>query len=202
MAVAKRGRPKSQDKLEQIISAASELFLLEGYDRASMQRIAEKADVSKQTLYSHFKNKEDLFNSCLTQQTMHNAEEYEKHASKPFVPGLEGMSMYYLSVISNIEIVRMWRLMVASAETQPKLAKLFFQKGPIESREHFSRFFEKHASELNNSDFDEMARNYISILTGARLYQRMLGVAIDASTKARKRRSQMAIELFKSLYVK
>src|SRR3954470_13761880 len=45
---------------ERIISAASKLFYGEGIRRVSMDAVAEKAGVTKRTLYYHFKSKDDL----------------------------------------------------------------------------------------------------------------------------------------------
>jgi len=60
-AAARRpGRPKSEMKAKAIRDAASELFMTDGIERTSMDAIAQAAGVSKQTVYSHFKNKDDL----------------------------------------------------------------------------------------------------------------------------------------------
>jgi AcrR family transcriptional regulator len=45
---------------ERIISAASKLFYGEGIRSVSMDAVAEKAGVTKRTLYYHFKSKDDL----------------------------------------------------------------------------------------------------------------------------------------------
>lgn len=45
---------------DRLLQAATEAFLEEGY-RASVDRIAARAGVAKQTLYNHFGTKEDLF---------------------------------------------------------------------------------------------------------------------------------------------
>ena len=44
-----------------ILDAAGRLFLERGFNDTSMDAIAEAAPVSKPTLYSHFKDKGDLF---------------------------------------------------------------------------------------------------------------------------------------------
>jgi TetR/AcrR family transcriptional repressor of mexJK operon len=44
-----------------ILEAAVTVFLREGYDRASVDTIAEGAGVAKQTVYNHFGDKERLF---------------------------------------------------------------------------------------------------------------------------------------------
>ncbi|MFE6779435.1 TetR/AcrR family transcriptional regulator [Streptomyces sp. NPDC057702] len=57
------GRPAGRlaAKREAILRAAVAIFLREGYDRASVDAIAEEAGVSKQTIYNHFGGKERLF---------------------------------------------------------------------------------------------------------------------------------------------
>ena len=45
---------------ERVLRAATASFLLDGY-RASVERIARRAGVAKQTVYSHFTSKERLF---------------------------------------------------------------------------------------------------------------------------------------------
>ncbi|QKW54762.1 TetR/AcrR family transcriptional regulator [Streptomyces buecherae] len=57
------GRPAGRlaAKREAILQAAVAIFLREGYDRASVDAIAEEAGVSKQTIYNHFGGKERLF---------------------------------------------------------------------------------------------------------------------------------------------
>jgi len=46
---------------EKILWAASEVFLEAGYERASMDVVASRAETTKRTLYAHFANKEALF---------------------------------------------------------------------------------------------------------------------------------------------
>ena len=45
-------------KKEDILKAAKELFSMYGYKKVSMNEIAEKANVTKKTIYSYFKDKE------------------------------------------------------------------------------------------------------------------------------------------------
>ena len=52
-------------KKEDILKAAKELFSVYGYKKVSMNEIAEKANVTKKTIYSYFKDKEDLFKQIL-----------------------------------------------------------------------------------------------------------------------------------------
>lgn len=58
----------AEQKNRQIIEAAIAEFKEKGFAGASMDRISERAKVSKRTVYNHFESKEALFrsiNSCL-----------------------------------------------------------------------------------------------------------------------------------------
>lgn len=50
---------------QQIVEAADHLFYSEGLSAVSMDRIAERAGVTKKTLYYHFRTKDDLMGAYL-----------------------------------------------------------------------------------------------------------------------------------------
>lgn len=56
---------KNSANTEKIIQAAAQLFARQGYHGTSTREIARLADVSENTLFRHFENKEDLFWSAL-----------------------------------------------------------------------------------------------------------------------------------------
>jgi TetR/AcrR family transcriptional regulator, repressor of fatR-cypB operon len=49
----------------EIIAAAREVFALRGYNMATLDEIAEKAEFGKGTLYNYFDNKEQLFDAVI-----------------------------------------------------------------------------------------------------------------------------------------
>ncbi|MDA8084168.1 MAG: TetR/AcrR family transcriptional regulator [Nitrospiraceae bacterium] len=55
----KRAKYKEEFRRE-ILDAARELFINEGYEKFSMRRLAEKIDYSATTIYLYFRNKDDL----------------------------------------------------------------------------------------------------------------------------------------------
>ena len=60
----RRARQKSLLRQE-IIDAARDILLKEGYDHLSMRRVAEKIDYSATAIYLHFKDRDDLvFSVC------------------------------------------------------------------------------------------------------------------------------------------
>ena len=65
-AIAALGKPPSK-KAAQVLKGALQVFLEQGYAGASMDRIASVAGVSKATVYSHFRDKEGLFEALVQQ---------------------------------------------------------------------------------------------------------------------------------------
>ncbi|MBI5076321.1 MAG: TetR/AcrR family transcriptional regulator [Nitrospirae bacterium] len=55
----KRAKNKEEFRRE-ILNAARELFINEGYEKFSMRRLAEKIDYSATTIYLYFKDRDDL----------------------------------------------------------------------------------------------------------------------------------------------
>lgn len=52
--------PRLAKKRTEILDAAAQVFAEEGFDAASMDRIADRAGASKRTVYNHFESKEAL----------------------------------------------------------------------------------------------------------------------------------------------
>ena len=60
-------RTRSEIKREAIIEAAKKAFQADGVKNTSMDKIAEIAQVSKRTVYNHFKTKEELVMHIITE---------------------------------------------------------------------------------------------------------------------------------------
>ena len=66
MSGERRAREK-EDLRQEILDAARELFIREGYDAVSMRKIADKIEYSPTTIYLYFRDKSELFD-CLSEQ--------------------------------------------------------------------------------------------------------------------------------------
>lgn len=56
----------TSQKRETILNAAVQVFIEEGFDNASMDRIAERANASKRTVYNHFASKDTLIHAVIS----------------------------------------------------------------------------------------------------------------------------------------
>jgi AcrR family transcriptional regulator len=68
-AGARSGRLPRNERRQQLLDAALEIFVAQGYHAAAMDDIAERAGVSKPVLYQHFPGKLDLYLALLDAST-------------------------------------------------------------------------------------------------------------------------------------
>jgi AcrR family transcriptional regulator len=65
MTIKDRKARQKQLLRQEILDAAREIFVKEGYGRLSMRRVADKIDYSPTAIYLHFRDKQDLvFSIC------------------------------------------------------------------------------------------------------------------------------------------
>jgi len=60
MGITERKEREKQQRREEIVQAAERVFFSRGFEKATMDDVAEAAELSKGTLYLYFKSKEDL----------------------------------------------------------------------------------------------------------------------------------------------
>ncbi len=68
MGVQERRAREKQELRQEILDAARDLFVREGFENVSMRKIAEKIEYSPTTIYLHFRDKADLLD-CICEET-------------------------------------------------------------------------------------------------------------------------------------
>ena len=113
-------------KRKAIVAAATELFLERGFGDVSMDAIAAKADVSKRTVYGHFGNKEQLFESVMGDACAgRHFEDDTDILVDPPEQVLTQLGLTFLRVIFRNEGVALYRVVMAEGSKFPELAKAF-----------------------------------------------------------------------------
>src|SRR5512142_1445385 len=69
MGVQERRAREKQELREEILEAARQLFIHEGFENVSMRKIADKIEYSPTTIYLYFQDKSDLLD-CVCEQTL------------------------------------------------------------------------------------------------------------------------------------
>lgn len=79
-------RPQDrEEKVAQIVSAAARLFSEEGFEQASMARIARAAGVTPNTIYWYVDDKDALLVAALDHMLAEGAEDFARQAGSPLI---------------------------------------------------------------------------------------------------------------------
>lgn len=172
----KLGRPKSDSKHAAIMSAAACLFMSIGYERTSMDAIASRAGVSKQTVYSHFSSKEELFRQCIIDKMRtYELEVAQTDANQPLRATLINIGHRYLNLLFDEQVVAVHRLLIAETPTFPRLATMFWETGPEELLNGIATFLRNNtgAGHSNIVDPDQAAEDFTCLIE-SRFVKRLL----------------------------
>lgn len=123
---------RQQDRREEILRAATEVFFDAGFAGASIDDVVAKVGGSKRTIYRYFGNKEGLFEAIVTElsaETMGPLSENEVRRHD-LETTLSDVGLHYLHVVMSPAALKLYRLAVAEGERFPELAKVFFESGP------------------------------------------------------------------------
>ncbi len=122
----------SPERRARILAGASKIFIAEGYEGASMSRIAASASVSKGTLYNYFPSKQALFAAFVRERCGHFVHEVfgELQNGAPVAPELKRVGRVMLKLMMAPAGQAVFRVVVMEASKFPDLAKAFMTAGP------------------------------------------------------------------------
>lgn len=70
------------DKKEAIIQAANDVFMTTGFEKSTVQEIAQKAGVGKGTIYEYFESKEALFVHMIQSEVIYIFDNFKRSFTK------------------------------------------------------------------------------------------------------------------------
>ncbi|MBL4941025.1 MAG: TetR/AcrR family transcriptional regulator [Colwellia sp.] len=125
-------RSKNEAKRQQILDAAIKLFTEQGFAATSMEVIAKNADVSKQTVYSHFGNKDDLFSASVEGkcESLHILDLSLDDLSDPQAT-LYQLAKNFTEFITSKEACAVHKICVFESNAYPQVSDIFYQAGPL-----------------------------------------------------------------------
>jgi AcrR family transcriptional regulator len=178
------------NRKQQIMQAALELFAREGYHSTSVARISRYAGISKGLLYNYFKSKEDLLDSIMALgiEKFHDILE-EQVRSELDTP--EELLMY---IHGGFEIIR------REPEFYRLLFTVFFQPGVMETSQnqyhetldHLTRDIALYFEVKGDPDPIEKARLLGNTIDGVGLHYFMSPESVDLD-----KMEKIIFELFK-----
>ena len=155
------------DCRSRLIQAATEVFIDEGY-RASIESVAVRAGVARQTLYNHFPSKAELFGEVI------------KLVTAALLIALDGndqglrerllrFGIAFRAKALSVEGLGFYRALVAETKRFPELAATFYRTGPAQTAARLREVLKEamDCGELRPADADFASVTLLSMLVGA-----------------------------------
>lgn len=159
--------PEIHDCRARLIQAAAAVFVEEGY-RASIERVATRAGVARQTLYNHFPCKADLFGEVVRQATAAllitlDAEQIILRER------LLRFGTMYRNKLLSAEGLGFFRILAAETVRFPELAASFYRSGPAQTAARLSVVLKEAMAkgEMRAASPEFAANMLLSMLVGA-----------------------------------
>ena len=170
---------KSEAKTAAIRKGAMEEFLKNGYAATSMDKVAKTAGVSKATVYSHFGDKENLFNAVIQdlvkdkfQQVM-GLERPQSLEQDPKVVLSTMMTKMLTNARSDRSFQDFMRIIIGESGRFPELAKAYVHNVAKPGIEVMTNYFESHPA-LKSEDPEATVRVLIGTMVYFVILQDML----------------------------
>jgi len=126
-----RWERRKQDRPQELLGAALELFVERGYAATRLEDVAARAGVSKGTLYLYFDSKESLFKSVVRTNMLPLLDQAEAriagHAGSS-ADLLRDLIMHWWEAASHSGVMGIAKLMMAESGNFPELARFYHEE--------------------------------------------------------------------------
>lgn len=126
--------PRAAAKRQAILTAATTVFLRDGYHGASIDEITALAAVSKPTVYRHYADKGELFGAVVRTAMDRLDRSFQAEATaldttgEPYPP-LLNLARRILTGLLEPEVLHLRRLVIGEATRFPELGHIYWQHG-------------------------------------------------------------------------
>lgn len=180
--MASKGRPRDPLKMQQVVETATRQFLQQGYERTSMESVAQESEVSKMTIYNYFPNKEALFEACVTSHTEQVFSASVSSDVDPTQPeqALTLIAKRFLALIRSEDVLRLFRTIYGMANHHPETCACVYHAGPAHIHQTVSQYLEKAnaAGSLKIENSVRAADQFLALFLGRDHITATLGMGI------------------------
>jgi AcrR family transcriptional regulator len=168
---------------EHILWAAKDVFLELGFERASMDAVAARAETSKRSLYAHFESKGKLFLAVielvrgLFLTRLRTPGDYSQDPA-------QALTMFcgrYLETLSYESSIRMLRVSMAEAERFPEQAAQYFDVLFVQVHARLGAYL-RTAIGFSPAKSDAAAQELLGQILYPRLPRALLGMDLLAES--------------------
>lgn len=195
---------RRQEKIRQIVDAATEVFLEDGFSATSIDRIVARAGVSKRTLYNYYQSKDEIFIDVMQKQVGSFYQYFEVNSTEPrdLVDQLKQMGFDLLVIANAPGTLALFRNIAAEAQRFPNLAHRFLEESCEKVIAGLAKIIQRNSEKagLNIKDAHEAAEHFLDLLGGAAYHRVIFGTTPAMSDKVIRGRTEQAIRYFLKAY--
>lgn len=192
------GRPRDRLKLEAILDAAYALFLARGIAATTMDAVAERASVSKMTIYANFRDKPALLAATFGRRikSIRGLDIAVGPDLECSIERLVKLGEALVSSSTRPEVIRMNLLMAECADENPRLAATFYAAGRGEVLKRVTAFLKALTARgfLSIKDPELAAEQLFGAWSGMVVLRQTLGLAEPPSADAIAKRVRHAVD--------
>ena len=178
-APASGTREAASPKRDAILQVARASFLNQGYERTSMEGVAQAAGVSKTTVYAHFPTKADMFRAVIER---HCRAQMDLTAGLDWLPAdpaqaLTVFARRWVDMVAWPDAVAMSRVIMSEIGRFPELGKALLAAAVDPVRQMLAAYLRRASKDglLAIDDADFAADLFLDGLRGGFFLKRLLG---------------------------
>jgi len=191
---------RRRDKARQIIEAARDIFLEDGFAGASVDRIVSRAGISKRTLYSYYAGKEDIFVDVMQTQLGRLFENFEtdRKDAGGVAEQLQRIGIDMLRIANTPETVSLFRITAAEAHRFPTLARQFFEQCFEQVIVGITQTLDREITrtELRIADTRQAGEYFLDLLFGTAYHRVVFGTIPPMNEQAIRERTARVLHYF------
>jgi TetR/AcrR family transcriptional repressor of mexJK operon len=203
-ATRSAGRPKDLEKRHAIMGAAARLFMENGFERTTMDAIANAAGVSKLTVYSHFDDKDGLFRELIACKCNEYFEERDLAylATLPPAEALKRLAGGFIGLVFHPDVMALYRLLMANATKETAQNRTFYETGPAPTLASISALLADYDRRglLRVDNPDRAADHLLAMLQGCMHLRALLNIEPTPTAEAVQSQIDDAIAVFMRAY--
>jgi TetR/AcrR family transcriptional regulator, mexJK operon transcriptional repressor len=177
--------------MDHLLDVAAKFFLEKGFAGASVTQIARAAHASKETFYSRYSTKEELFRAVIRRQTDIMASEFNSVLVPQALPekALTSFGEIMLDRLLADETLALQRTISMEWQRFPELAKIFYELGPVRTGASLSKYLDEQVSKgrLLKLNSKLAAQQFMDLLVTEMVMRGSLGI-FPKPTKMEKRK--------------
>jgi TetR/AcrR family transcriptional regulator, mexJK operon transcriptional repressor len=199
-AVSAPPKERSEALTDHLLDVAGKFFLEKGFEGASVSQIARHAHASKETFYSRFPNKEELFRAVIRRRTDIMAAELGTVLVPHALPAkaLTSFGEFMLDLVLSEETIALRRTLSMQWRQFPELTRIFYELGPARTIGSLAKYLEEQVSHgrLRKLNSQIAARQFMDLLAAEMVMRASLGIFPKPTRNEKRRKVKNTVEFF------